>query len=105
MIEGGAEGSQRITRKRTIRVRVEGMPLVMREKEDLESEILGLLLPGQMVTVIQETITAGKVRELLHEDWGVSPAELWREPGRPPAHGLAGGFAATAAWYRAAGWL
>ena len=65
MIEGGAEGSQRITRKRTIRVRVEGMPLVMREKEDLESEILGLLLPGQMVTVIQETITAGKVRAMV----------------------------------------
>jgi len=65
MIEGGAEGSQRVTRKRTIRVRVEGMPLVMREKEDLESEILGLLLPGQMVTVIQETITAGKVRAMV----------------------------------------
>lgn len=50
-------------------------------------------------------LSAGKVRELLHEDWAVSPAELWREPGRPPVHGLAEGFAATAAWYKAAGWL
>ncbi len=64
-IEGGAAGSQAVTRKRTIRIKVGSTPLVMRAKEDLDSEIIGLLLPGQMVTVIQETITAGKVRAMV----------------------------------------
>jgi hypothetical protein len=46
----------------------------------------------------------GKARELLHEDWSVSPAD------EPPSAGaasidLADGFAQTVAWYRAAGWL
>ena len=50
-------------------------------------------------------LTAGKVRELLHEEWGLHPTELWREPGRSPIYGLADGFAATARWYREAGWL
>ncbi|MGA0602095.1 NAD-dependent epimerase/dehydratase family protein [Caulobacter sp. KR2-114] len=46
----------------------------------------------------------GKVRELLHTDWSVSPAE--QAPGAAPARfDLAAGFAATVAWYRAAGWL
>ena len=46
----------------------------------------------------------GKVRELLHTDWSVSAAE--QAPNAPPArYDLATGFAATAAWYRAAGWL
>lgn len=46
----------------------------------------------------------GKVRELLHTDWSVTPAE--QAPGAPPArHDLASGFAETVAWYRAAGWL
>ncbi|MDP3859125.1 MAG: NAD-dependent epimerase/dehydratase family protein [Stagnimonas sp.] len=47
----------------------------------------------------------GKVRELLHEDWGLSADELWRAPGTGPAHGLQDGFASTADWYRQAGWL
>lgn len=46
----------------------------------------------------------GKVRELLHTDWSVTSAE--QAPDAPPARfDLASGFAATAAWYRAAGWL
>lgn len=47
---------------------------------------------------------AGKLRELLHEDWSVEPAELFR-PRQPARHGLAGGFRLAAAWYRQAGWL
>lgn len=47
---------------------------------------------------------AGKLRELLHEDWSVNPAELFR-PDQPARHGLTGGFRSTAAWYRQAGWL
>jgi len=50
-------------------------------------------------------VSSGKVRELLHENWGVEPAELWREPGRPPQFGLQDGFSSTARWYREAGWL
>lgn len=50
-------------------------------------------------------VSSGKVRELLHENWGVEPAELWREPGRPPQFGLQDGFSSTAQWYREAGWL
>lgn len=50
-------------------------------------------------------VSSGKVRELLHEDWGLSPDELWRDPERLPAHRLETGFAGTAAWYRQAGWL
>ncbi|MBM3585935.1 MAG: NAD(P)-dependent oxidoreductase [Alphaproteobacteria bacterium] len=44
----------------------------------------------------------GKARELVHRDWRPKgPAlEGWR-----PVIALAEGFAATAAWYRASGWL
>ncbi|KAB0677187.1 NAD-dependent epimerase/dehydratase family protein [Aureimonas leprariae] len=49
-------------------------------------------------------LSPGKVREMLHPDWSVDPADM------PP--GLAGsarsigrGFAETVAWYRQAGWL
>ena len=46
----------------------------------------------------------GKVRELLHPDWSVSPSEL--APGAPSARfDLEAGFADAVAWYRGAGWL
>lgn len=49
--------------------------------------------------------TSGKAREVLHDNWGASidtqpPAELWR-----PVRDLDDGFAQTAMWYRAHGWL
>lgn len=50
-------------------------------------------------------VSAGKIRELLHEDWAVPAAELLREANAAPQHGLTEGFAATANWYREAGWL
>lgn len=50
-------------------------------------------------------VSAGKIRELLHENWAVAPDELLRDLGASPRHGLVDGFAATAAWYREAGWL
>jgi nucleoside-diphosphate-sugar epimerase len=49
--------------------------------------------------------TAGKARELLHPDWSVSPAELLPTAIYKPVIDLPTGFAATAAWYRQAGWL
>jgi len=50
-------------------------------------------------------VTSGKVREILHEDWGSDDvrqlsADLWR-----PLIGLDEGFDATAGWYRKAGWV
>jgi hypothetical protein len=48
--------------------------------------------------------TPGKARELLHEDWSVTAAEL--APGAPRARfGLESGFADAVAWYRRAGWI
>lgn len=56
------------------------------------------------VTGKPPTISADKVRELLHPDWGVNPLEM--APGAPPPrYGLETGFAAAVAWYRTAGWL
>jgi len=49
--------------------------------------------------------TAGKAREVLHPDWSVSPSELLPATIYKPTINLADGFAATAAWYRQAGWL
>ncbi|HET7410195.1 MAG TPA: hypothetical protein VFJ13_08325, partial [Paracoccaceae bacterium] len=50
-------------------------------------------------------LTSGKAREILHPDWGSCaesqpPATLWR-----PVRDIEDGFAQTAMWYRAAGWL
>lgn len=50
-------------------------------------------------------LTSHKAREVLHPDWRSAPerqlpAELWR-----PRVSLDEGFAETARWYRAAGWL
>jgi hypothetical protein len=43
-------------------------------------------------------LTQGKLRELLHPDWGVSPGEL--PPGAPrPQFGLEDGFINTVDWY------
>lgn len=48
--------------------------------------------------------TRGKVREILHPDWTVSPSE--QAPATPLARfDLESGFSHAVAWYRAAGWL
>lgn len=50
-------------------------------------------------------ISAGKIRELLHEDWAVREDERFAPVDAPPRHTLVDGFRGTAAWYREAGWL
>lgn len=50
-------------------------------------------------------VNAGKIRELLHEDWSVSAVELRRSPDGQTGPSLLSGFAETAVWYRRAGWL
>ena len=66
LIEGGEMNESGITVKnRSIRVKVGTAPLVIREGEDLNSPIIGQLHSGQMVTVIRETVSAGKVRAMV----------------------------------------
>lgn len=50
-------------------------------------------------------VNAGKMRELLHEDWAVHDAERLTPSQREPSRSLAQGFLQTAVWYREAGWL
>jgi nucleoside-diphosphate-sugar epimerase len=49
--------------------------------------------------------TVGKVREMLHADWGVTPAELLPQEIYRSKIGISEGFRETVAWYRSAGWL
>jgi nucleoside-diphosphate-sugar epimerase len=59
--------------------------------------LAGRIGPAQIMTL-------GKAREALHGDWGVRLCEL--APDLPaPRFDLASGFADTAVWYRAKGWL
>ena len=54
----GASASQRSTRQRRIRVKVGEQPLVVRALESLDSERIGQLLPGTIVSVLEERIGA-----------------------------------------------
>jgi nucleoside-diphosphate-sugar epimerase len=50
-------------------------------------------------------VNAGKIRELLHEDWAVRPDEALRLTERDLRYSLLDGFIDAAVWYRQAGWL
>jgi hypothetical protein len=58
-----ADGSA--VRTRTLRVKVGNAPLVVREKESLDSAQVGCVFPGQLVTVLREIVSTGKVRALI----------------------------------------
>lgn len=49
-------------------------------------------------------LSSAKARELLHPEWGVSPAEHTDLSPRP-RFDLSEGFADTVAWYRSAAWM
>ena len=49
--------------------------------------------------------SAGKAREMLHPAWSIAPQELLPAKIAHSCIELRQGFAATAAWYREAGWL
>lgn len=49
--------------------------------------------------------TPGKARELLHNDWSVSPCEMLPSAIYQENIGIKQGFHETVAWYRAAKWL
>jgi nucleoside-diphosphate-sugar epimerase len=50
-------------------------------------------------------LTADKANEFFQPAWTGDPAPLTRDTGWSAEHDLRRGLAATAAWYRAAGWL
>lgn len=50
-------------------------------------------------------VNAGKIRELLHEDWAVRDAERLHLPAQGARYDLVAGFMHAASWYRGAGWL
>ena len=58
------EGTIRV-KKRTIRVKVRGHALVVRETEDVDSAQIGVVRPGQMVTVVMEKMLPGRVRAMI----------------------------------------
>ena len=45
-----------------MRLRVCDAPLVIRASEDLESDQIGIIYPGEMMTVLMERVARGKVR-------------------------------------------
>ena len=66
--EEGGDASGPVTRQRHIRVKVGAKPLIVRESAEVESAELGQLMPGVVVTVIEERITLGLVRGLVALD-------------------------------------
>ena len=57
------------TRHRRIRIKVKDKPLVVRIGADLHSEVVGQLLPGAVVTVIEEKISAHNIRGRIALDY------------------------------------
>jgi nucleoside-diphosphate-sugar epimerase len=49
-------------------------------------------------------LSPGKMREIVHGAWGLTPDEVFADPSLRPMP-LREGFTRTAAWYRAARWL
>jgi nucleoside-diphosphate-sugar epimerase len=60
---------------------------------------------AQVVSTGPVTLTPGKLRELLHPDWSVTPAELPPESLWQPIYDLEQGFHSTVTWLRFVGWL
>lgn len=56
-------------RYRRIRVKVGDRPLVVRAQYDLSSALIGQLLPGAVVTVIEERVRPGHVRACISLDY------------------------------------
>ena len=66
--EFDAAGRRFETRRRTIRVKVGEKALVVRARFEIDSEVLGQLLPGSTITVIEERISPGYVRACVNLD-------------------------------------
>ena len=59
----------------------------------------------QVISARPVTFSAGKVRELLHPDWSVTPSELPPESLWGPVYDIERGFHSTVTWLRFVGWL
>jgi len=75
------------------------MPELLLRAAGAGSELVGRLRGAAPV------FSSGKVREMLHPDWVVHPAEALPAAVYENSIGLEKGFASTVAWYRAHGWL
>ena len=53
---------------RRLRIKVGARPLIVRSGVELESQQIGQLLPGAIVTVIEERVTPGHVRACVALD-------------------------------------
>ena len=61
--------SNEVVRTRTMRVQVNDKPLIVRSAYDKNSEQIGVLLPGQVVTVVEERVAeGGEVRACIALD-------------------------------------
>jgi len=67
----------------------------------------GVALVGDLARMAGSAsmLNSQKLRELVHADWAVAPAELAGAAGWSPRHGIDSGFADAVRWYRGAGWL
>ena len=82
----------RITRCRKIRVKVGGRPISVRAEPDLDSEEIGELLPGAIITIVEERIgRGGNVEACIALDFmekvdrnGKPILSCPRKPGMPP---------------------
>ena len=63
------KGDMNTTRHRRIRVKVKDRPLIVRAGIELDSPEVGQLLPGAVVTVIEERVLPGNVRARIALDW------------------------------------
>ena len=72
-----------------------------------QSLLYGIALLGDLARMAGSCsmLNSQKLRELRHEDWSVSPAELARPADMAPRFNLDTGFADAVAWYRRSGWL
>ena len=74
----GALKSDEVRKERSIRVKVTGRPLIVRAGYGKDTEELGLLMPGQVVTVVEERLIPGELAtsrtSVDGSTWSTSPA-------------------------------
>ena len=61
--EDGEE--EEFVRQRTVRYKVKSAPLVIRATDSLDSPEIGMVYPGQMMTIVMEKVSREKVRAMI----------------------------------------
>jgi nucleoside-diphosphate-sugar epimerase len=80
-------------------------PLVLPVPPLVAAPIVGAIGLAAAASGRRSVVNADKLAEFLAPSWAASVAKAERELGWRARHELADGLAATAAWYRAEGWL